>query len=143
MAEEEPGIEFFGHGLGPRRAESPRKRSLRVERKGIAIYGHGLGPRPAPPPRLEAPVGESLHLPSEQAWPLAIALIALGAISIGIFALAQIVDRQICAADPRRDCERGSDPGGGSGGGGGGSLSGYHAYYGGFGESGGFHAGGS
>ncbi|MBU3890053.1 MULTISPECIES: hypothetical protein [Methylosinus] len=144
MAEEEPSIESFGHGLGPRRVESPRKRSLHIEREGIAKYGHGLGPRPAPPPRPETPVGDSLHLASEQAWPLAVALIALGAISIGIFTLAQTIDRQICSADPRRDCERGSDAGGGGGGGGSGAGgSGFHAHYGGFGGSGGFYSGGS
>jgi len=143
MSNDEPSIESFGHGLGPKHAESPRKRSLHIERVGIAKYGHGLGPRPAPPPRSEEPVGESLQLASAQVWPLTFALIGLGAISIGILALVQTIDRQKCAADPQREfCNRNSGGGGGGSGGGGGGWSGSHAYYGGFGESG-FHAGGS
>lgn len=149
MSEDEPDIASFGHGLGRKRVapdETP-KPPVRVQPEGIAKYGHGLGPRPVTRLSLDqALFGLPEPLSSGQKRTLAIALVALGSVSIGAFAIIQAIDRRNCEADPNRrgSCDHWTSSRSGSGGGGyGGGGAGHSASFGGFGGSSGFYGGGS
>jgi uncharacterized membrane protein YgcG len=148
MSEDEPRFDFFSHGLGPRRPRqqppSTRKRSLRVEPEGIARYGHGLGPPSPKFVEVEA-FDEATPLSPAQQRTLIIALLTLGAVSIGTLAIIEAIERHNCERDPQRaSCDRTSASSYSGSGGGGGSAGGYgHSVsFGGFGSSSAGHYGG-